>query len=101
HTLLCRGYSSSGATVGSASIGIIVEQAAGTVTATPTAASTPTPSVVAITAPTNGTSVCGAVTFACLSSSSQVVYESLFVDSSWLATSPSYSDSSGFTYSSA
>jgi hypothetical protein len=101
HTLLCRGYSSSGATVGSASIGIIVEQAAGTVTATPTAASTPTPSVVAITAPTNGTFVSGTVTFTCLSSSSQVVYESLFVDSSWLATSPSYSDSSGFTYSSA
>jgi hypothetical protein len=54
---------------------------------------------VQITSPSNGSKISGTVQFTCVSNSSQVVFESLFVDSTYIASSPTYKNSSGFTFS--
>jgi hypothetical protein len=91
HSLICRGYNSANGTVGQATIGVTVNNS--------TAAATPTPTpAVQITGPADGATVAGTVQFTCVANSSQVAFESLFVDSTYIASSPTYRNSNGFTF---
>src|SRR5580698_6374665 len=91
HSLICRGYNSGNGTVGQATVGVTVNNS--------TAAATPTPTpAVQITGPADGSTVAGTVQFTCVANSSQVAFESLFVDSTYIASSPTYTNSNGFTF---
>jgi len=91
HSLICRGYNSGNGTVGQATVGVTVNNS--------TAAATPTPTpAVQITGPSDGSTVAGTVQFTCVANSSQVAFESLFVDSTYIASSPTYTNSNGFSF---
>ena len=116
HTLVCKAYKGNGSILGTASVSVTVNNniaptstpgptptptsaptSAPTPTATPTSSGAPTTTIMA---PISGTSVAGTVPFTCAATSGQIAWENLFVDSAWLATSPSNSGGA-FTYSSA